>query len=107
MKTTITLTKTQGFALMKPQWDGGGSHFVGYFKDKNIAISLADKEGGYNPSSNVSEVDDLYTDGEKIYIVKLAGKGTFSDEEKEARDKVIDNIKSKLTPAELTLLGIK
>ena len=107
MENKITLTKVEGYQLYKPRWDGGGSDFVGYYKDKKIALSLAEKEGGYEPSGNVVESENLYTDGEKIYHVNVAGKGLFNDENNDVKDKFIADIKKKLTDSELELLGIK
>ena len=107
MDNKIILTKVNGFTLRKHPWDGGMSWIEGYYKDEAIAISLAEKEGGYKPLDNVEKVDNLYTDGDKIYILSLAGNGHFKDSEKEARDKIITDIKQKLTPTELALLGIK
>lgn len=80
------------------------SGIKGYYKDKRIATQDAKGAGFYGSNGTVTAVN-LWTDGTDIFELNNLGK--YTDEDAEYRAKAIDSIKSKLTPEELQLLGIK
>lgn len=99
MKDKLTLTKITGYALWVSNSDGTSSSIKGYYKDKIIAtVESKDVWDKVEPV-------DLYTDGDNIYLVGLAGDGTFVDAKDEYREAAITKLKAKLTPEELELLG--
>ena len=106
MKDKLELTKITGYILMADNDSGTSYQIKGYYKNENIALVDAKGAGSWGGDGKVEKVE-LYTDGENIYTLQLAGVGKFVDIERDYKDKTINTIKSKLTKEELELLGIK
>lgn len=77
----------------------------GVYKDYNIASTKTKGAGWYGSDGKVVDLDDVYEDGNgELYTVKHVGK--FTDVAEKFREDTLASIKSKLTKAELELLGV-
>lgn len=78
----------------------------GLYKDRSIADVDAKGSGWYGSDGTVREKENVYEDeaGALYQVFPLA---KFTDVEKAYKEKTLASIKSKLTPAELELLGLK
>jgi hypothetical protein len=77
----------------------------GVYKDYNIASTKAIGSGWYGSNGEVKSLNDVYEDESgELYTVKHVGK--FTDVAEKFREDTLASIKSKLTKAELELLGV-
>ena len=99
----LKLNKVSAWAV-EASVDERRNAITGYYKDSNIARVDAQGAGWYGSEGTVKEVD-LYEDEDgNIYNVVCEGK--YKDVDRKFREETMDNIKTKLTPEEIKLLGL-
>ena len=77
----------------------------GVYKDYNIASTKAVGAGWYGSNGEVKDLNDVYEDESgELYTVKHVGN--FTDADEKLKEDTLASIKSKLTKAELELLGV-
>lgn len=106
MNTIIkNLTKVVAYTIHS-QDDERTSSNKGVYKDSSIASAKAHKSGWYGTDGDVRQIDDIFQDENgELYNVKYIGQ--YTDVSEKIKEDTIASIKSKLTDAELKLLGIK
>ena len=105
MSTELTLKKVTAYTVYSSDNEWTGSE-KGSYKSSDIASVKAKGAGWYGSDGQVRVKKDVYSDEEgNLYNVTKIGK--FIDELEKEYQAVINSIKSKLTPEELHLLGVK
>jgi len=101
----VILKQVNAFAV-----SGNGSkdrnYIKGYFLDKDIASTQTKWKGWDNGDATVIPVVVYQDMSGKIYDLELLSSNGFIDGSVEERSKLIESIKSKLTPEERRLLGL-
>lgn len=100
---TLKLEKLTAFAVNSSD-DEWKSSIKGYYRQRSVAEVKAVGSGWYGSNGQVVPVD-VYTDGKILYRVEIIGM--FTDEAAGFHNNLVNSIKSKLTKAELELLGIQ
>jgi len=101
----LLLMPVNVYQVYAPDNEVSGS-IHGYFLDYDKASEFAKHCGWYGSSGKVSEVLFAYTDGTEYYIAKDIKLTDVEVVKQEAKKLRIEQIKSKLTPEEIELLGL-
>jgi hypothetical protein len=102
---TLILTPAKIYQVYASDNEQSGS-IHGYYLDYGRALEFAKNCGWYGSSGKVSELLFGYTDGTNYYIVKDIKLTDVEVAKTEARNVRINQIKAKLTPEEIELLGL-
>lgn len=79
----------------------------GLYKDHDVASKKAVGSGWYGSNGVVMTIDVWEAEDGKLYTVNPAGDdGKFTDESEQYKKDIRASIKAKLTPEELSILGI-
>ena len=101
----VHLTHVKGFAMISS--DNETSHSIkGYYRDHTVASAATQGAGWYGGNGWVEEVDNLYTDGSRLFVLEPVSNPEYEKEEAILKAAQIEKIKSKLTPNEIELLGL-
>jgi len=103
MKDNLSLSKINAFTINSEDDDKRSSN-KGCYKDYNIASINAKNCGWFGSNGSVEKMEVWQDEDELLYT--LTPIGHFTDAIESYRNDVIDNIKAKLTDAEIKLLGI-
>ncbi len=101
---TLVLTKKRLFAL-KASDDEWKSSIRGYYVDYGLALIASKGCGWYGSDGEVISVETYMGQDKNVYVVESKGKPV--DIDKEYQEDMKKQILSKLTPEEISFLGIK
>lgn len=101
----LTLTHIKGYAMSSSD-DERSSSIKGYFRDFSAASAASKSAGWFGGDGNVNEVENLYTDGNRLFVVEFASDPEYEKKEKQIIADRIKIIKKKLDPDEIELLGL-
>lgn len=101
----LILTPAKVYQVYASDDERSGS-IHGYYLDYGQALEFAKNCGWYDSSGKVSELLFAYTDGANFYIAKGIKVTDVEALKAQAKQMRIDQIKAKLTPEEIELLGL-
>lgn len=102
---TLILTPAKVYQVYAYDDERSGS-IHGYYLDYEQALEFAKNCGWYGSAGTVTELLFAYTDGANFYIVKDIKVTDVEALKAQAKQMRIDQIKAKLTPEEIELLGL-
>ena len=99
----LTLTPINAYTINSSDNEWASSD-KGIYQDYNIACIKSKKCGWYGSDGNVKAIEVWKDENNNLY--KLIPLGKFLDVEEEYKNKLIQQIKNKLTEEELKLLDL-
>jgi hypothetical protein len=103
--TNLSLTKVSAYTVNSADSETTSSD-KGLYSDLNIATVKAKGAGWYGSNGEARGLLDIWQDeyGDLYQVTPL---GKFTDVAEKYKEDLVNSIKSKLTPEELVLVGIK
>ena len=99
MKDKITI-----YEISVPKSDRESESY-GFFKNKDLGLKISSGKGWYGSSGTAQAIEVTEIEGVFYKLTKVCKVSDVNMNE-DVRQGMIDNIKSKLTAEELTLLGL-